>query len=140
LRERKQAKVSKPRIVLDGRVYLIRLWIDDRSVYKVGVTAGTVARRVLGIIESVWQGYGYFPRAEIVGEWRTRNHYDVEGSVHQVLREKGYGYRSRNDFSGSGELFDGIALDILVALIKESVDRDDEVSEDSIDRLSVAMD
>lgn len=138
---KKKGKGRKPRVMVDGTVYLIRLWIDGTEVYKVGVTTHSVARRVLGIIESVWRTYGYFPRVDIVYQCRTRNHYGVEAKVHEELRGMDYGYRSGFEFSGSSELFKGDGLDneMVIGIIDKWIGSDEAVSAESIDRISDVM-
>lgn len=138
---RKQSKVKIPRVFVDGNVYLIKLGIDGKEVYKVGVTTYSVARRVLGIVEDVWKNYGYFPHVEIIHERRTRNHYGVEANVHDVLRDMGYGYSSGYAFNGSTELFwcDGLDDRTMIDVIDRVVSTDDAVSAESIDRVSDIM-
>ena len=136
---RKQGTPKKPRIVLDGSVYLLLMCIDGVEVYKVGVTAKTVGGRCLGIIESVWSVYGYFPRVEILFQERTRHHYEVESEIHRVLRERGYSYRSGLEFSGSTELFHGIELKDILKVMRECLDAGGNVSKESVDRISTVM-
>jgi len=128
----------KPRLTLDGSVYLLKLGIEDKVVYKVGVTSYTVANRVLGIIESVWKSYGYFPRVDILYQARTRHPYAVEASIHERLRDMGLGYHSKEEFSGSTELFQG-ELGEIRSVVTQEVERGQDVREETLDRISDVM-
>ncbi len=96
----------------NGTVYLLQLQLGDDKVYKIGCTANTVGKRAMQVIESIEKTYGYYPRVEVLQEWKCANYYQVENSIHKAMEE--YRYVTAEEFSGHTEIYSceyGIILD-----------------------------
>jgi len=134
-RKRRQsipASARKPVQVTDGYVYILQMKLQcGKVVYKVGVTAKTVVRRLLQILESFHIAYGYIPETRIVHWEKTKNHYVVEKNIHTMMDE--YRYEFDESFSGSSEYFYGMDMEELQCAYDKCIVVDEDASvQDSI--------
>ena len=112
----------------NGTVYIVSVEIEGKVLYKVGATAGNVRRRVLQVIESIEQAYGYFPRCAVIVGSKCKNYYQVERKIHKALVE--YAYCTECTFSGSTELFE-CDEEVVRKAYKECISADEEVEKDN---------
>lgn len=99
-RRRKSSNPTKHRT--NGTVYMVEIQLGDMVLYKVGATQNSARRRVLGIIDSMEQAYGVFPRCKILHERKCKWYYQAEKEIHHRLDK--YMYETRVQFSGSTEV------------------------------------
>jgi hypothetical protein len=124
----------RPARTEDGYVYVLEMILECGTVvYKVGVTAQTVVRRMMGILESFHIAYGYIPKTRIVHWEATKHHYRVEGNIHKMLENNRYDFNEV--FSGHTEFFTNIEESVLLDAYRIAIDADESAKED--DRLSV---
>ena len=97
-----------------GILYIMRFWLDDRVIYKIGVTKRKPEERLMDILLSFYKVYRYVPRCDIKRFTTTDNVYAKESIFHKCL--KAYSFSSDKRFSGATELFCGIDEEILLYL------------------------
>lgn len=72
---------KKPKQSWDGFVYIIKIHVVSRVVYKIGTTNRTVKTRVLEIAGELIEILGHIPKIEILREKQTKDNYAIEASV-----------------------------------------------------------
>jgi len=108
-------KVSKADDSGSGILYILVMEIEDKTVYKVGVTQrAKIEDRVCEILASFFKSYRYFPWTRPKRFKKTNDVYEKEAKMHKYLSE--YKYEPEKKFGGSTEFFCGIDLDVLVDL------------------------
>ena len=113
----------KPKVKKDGVVYILKIWLDGKVIYKIGATSRIVSARVLEIIGSFNGVYGYFPRVEVLKQTRIREYYKAEAELHRIYRP--YKFECKEGVSGGSELFAGVDEDKLFSDYRECVDLKD---------------
>ena len=112
----------------NGTVYMVAIEIEGRVLYKVGATGGNPRKRVMQVVESIEQAYGYFPRCEVIEDSKCKNYYQVERKIHTALAE--YAYCTKEAFSGSTELFE-CDVSVVRQVYKECISADEGIEEDN---------
>ena len=72
---------KKPKEAWDGFVYIIKIHVVSRVVYKIGTTNRTVKTRVLEIAGELMEIIGHIPKIEILREKQTKDNYAIEAAV-----------------------------------------------------------
>ena len=97
-------KWKEPKHKLNGTVYVLRMELESRIVFKVGATSRSAKIRCQEILGEIYDYYGYFPKTIIVKQQTCKNYYKVEAAIHARLKSKQY--RLKAEFSGSSEIFE----------------------------------
>ena len=116
-----------------GTVYILEIMLEQFTVYKIGVTTRSVAKRALQIIEGIYKMYGYFPEVRIIREDKTKNHFKVETRLHNLFVDNKYDPEFA--FTGSTELFIGVTLDEVCDEYRKLITEDEDPIDD--ERLAV---
>ena len=100
--KKKQFKQQKER--LNGYVYLLRIWIGNDVLHKVGTTNRSVLTRALEISAELHAVIGYLPKMIIVREHRVLNNYAVEAEILKETIKWKYDLLCEREVSGESEL------------------------------------
>ncbi len=102
-------------------VYVLKIkHLDDKYVYKIGVTSRSIADRVVEVTRDYFHKYRFFPWVKPIRFSKAReNKFKIEAMLHRYFKRKKYVPATR--FDGSDELF---KLDIVHgdALVKRAYD------------------
>lgn len=89
-----------------GKLYLMRFWLGDDIVYKVGLTVRKPEERLMDILLSYYKVYRNTPASDIK---RFKAVEDVQVKETRLLAAlKEFRYTPEKKFSGSSEMFVGI--------------------------------
>jgi hypothetical protein len=73
------------------RLYVIKFWLDNGDVvHKIGYTSKSAECRLLQILGSFLQVYGYSPRAKVIQHELVKGGYGAEQALHKVFSNDRY--------------------------------------------------
>jgi len=91
----------------EGRVYLLKLHLDDKTVYKIGITfSERVEDRMVEILLSFFKTYRYIPKTVLKKNIKTKIPRTFEKHIHYMLKD--YSYTFSKKFNGYTEFFTDI--------------------------------
>jgi len=91
----------------EGRVYLLKLHLDDKTVYKIGITfSERVEDRMMEILLSFFKAYRYIPKTVLKKNIKTKIPRTFEKHIHHMLKD--YSYTFSKKFNGYTEFFTDI--------------------------------
>lgn len=100
----KKKQFKNPKERLNGYVYLLRIWIGNDVVYKVGTTNRAVLTRALEISAELYAAVGYLPKMTIVREHRVLDNYAVEAEILRETAKWKYELLCEREVAGESEL------------------------------------
>lgn len=106
-----------------GILYILIIEIEDKTVYKIGVTKRNIQDRVSEILISFWHQYRYFPYCKPKRFTRTTEVYKKEAMMHKYFADKKY--CSEHIFGGCSELFSDIDLEHMLDIYTKCLDGED---------------
>lgn len=75
------SKWSKPKYKYDGWVYVLKIYTNDGTVFKIGTTNRLPKTRMLEIAGELFEVLGYVPRIQLLRQRQTKDNYKVEALV-----------------------------------------------------------
>ena len=75
---------KKNKIMYDGWVYVLKIYLDSEIVFKPGTTNRLPKTRMLEIAGELFDVLGYIPKINMVRQRQTKDNYKIEA---QILRE-----------------------------------------------------
>ena len=100
----KKKQFKKPKEKYNGWVYILKMWIGNDVVYKVGTTNRAVLTRALEISAELYAAVGYLPKMIIVREHRVLDNYAVEAEILKETVKWRYDLLCEREVSGESEL------------------------------------
>lgn len=100
----KKKQFRQPKERLNGYVYLLRIWIGNDVLHKVGTTNRSVLTRALEISAELHAVIGYLPKMIIVREHRVLDNYAVEAEILKETVKWKYDLLCEREVSGESEL------------------------------------
>ena len=100
----KKKQFKQPKERLNGYVYLLRIWIGNDVLHKVGTTNRSVLTRALEISAELHAVIGYLPKMIIVREHRVLDNYAVEAEILKETVKWRYNLLCEREVAGESEL------------------------------------
>ncbi len=69
------------KIKYDGFVYILKIYTNDGTVFKIGTTNRLPKTRMLEIAGELFEVLGYVPRIQLLRQRQTKDNYKVEALV-----------------------------------------------------------
>lgn len=100
----KKKQFKQPKEKYNGWVYILKMWIGNDVVYKVGTTNRAVLTRALEISAELYAAVGYLPKMIIVREHRVLDNYAVEAEILKETVKWKYELLCEREVIGESEL------------------------------------
>ena len=104
-------------------LYVLYLDLEDKRLYKIGVTRRAIEDRVMEILESIFTSYQIFPFCKPKRYQRTSDAFEKEKMMHEYFRN--YRYECGSAFSGSTEIFYDVDPEVLLDIYDRVVAGED---------------
>jgi len=91
----------------DGRLYILKMYIDNQIVYKIGITKSErIEDRMCEILTSFFKVYRYIPKTVLKRHIKTKIPNTMERHLHHILKD--YSITFDKKFNGYTEFFTDI--------------------------------
>ena len=98
------AKKKFEKRYFNGWVYIMKLWLNESVVYKIGTTNRSVLTRLGELAIEYHMKLGYVPKMKIMKDKQTKDNYAIEAKVLKRTEKNRYYLDCNTDVCGESEL------------------------------------
>jgi len=98
------AKKKFEKRYFNGFVYVLKIWLNESIVFKVGTTNRSVLTRLGELAIEYHQKLGYVPKMKIIRDKQTKDNYAIEAKVLKRTEKHRYYLDCSMDVCGESEL------------------------------------